>query len=46
MDAEFICKDYREVELLQNCVVYADPPYNGTTGYGKKNLIQTNFGII
>ena len=34
MDAEFTCKDYREVELPDGCVVYADPPYNGTTGYG------------
>lgn len=34
MDAEFICKDYKDVELPDGCVVYADPPYNNTTGYG------------
>lgn len=31
--AEFICKDYRDVGLPENCVIYADPPYNNTTGY-------------
>jgi DNA adenine methylase len=35
MSATFLCKDYRNVELPAGCVVYADPPYNGTTGYGK-----------
>jgi len=35
MDAQFICRDYRDVELPEGCVIYADPPYNGTTGYGK-----------
>lgn len=24
-DAEFVCKDYRDVELPDKCVVYADP---------------------
>ena len=38
MDAEFICKDYRDVELPDGCVVYADPPYNETTGYGKEKF--------
>lgn len=38
MDAEFICKDYKEVELPNGCVIYADPPYNGTTGYGKEKF--------
>ena len=38
MDAEFTCKDYREVELPDGCVVYADPPYNGTTGYGNEKF--------
>lgn len=28
-DAEFLCKDYRDVELPDGCVVYADPPYSG-----------------
>ena len=37
-DAQFICKDYHDVELPNNCVVYADPPYNGTTGYGNEKF--------
>ena len=43
MDAEFICKDYREVELPNGCVVYADPPYNNTTGYGKEKFNSEEF---
>lgn len=31
--AEFICRDYREVEIPKNSVIYCDPPYEGTTGY-------------
>lgn len=26
-------KDYREIEIPQNAVIYCDPPYKGTTGY-------------
>lgn len=26
-NAEFVCEDYRELELPEGCVVYADPPY-------------------
>lgn len=33
MDVEFMCEDYRNVILPDNCIVYADPPYHGTTGY-------------
>lgn len=32
-EAEFSCRDYREVPIPKNAVVYADPPYNNTTGY-------------
>lgn len=38
MDAKFVCQDYRDVYLPDNCVVYADPPYNGTTGYVKEKF--------
>lgn len=31
--AEFICGDYRDVEIPAGAVVYADPPYQGTTSY-------------
>lgn len=43
MTAEFICKDYKEVILPQNCVIYADPPYHNTTGYGKKKFDSEEF---
>lgn len=33
---QFTCKDYKDVELPEGCVIYADPPYAGTTGYGGK----------
>ena len=38
MTAEFTCNDYRNVNLPDGCVVYADPPYDGTTGYGKEKF--------
>lgn len=34
MNAEVICGDYRDVVIPQGAVIYADPPYNNTTGYG------------
>ena len=43
MDAEFICKDYRDVELPDGCVVYADPPYEGVTGYSNKKFNSEEF---
>ena len=43
MDAEFICKDYKEVELPEGCVVYADPPYNNTTGYNNEKFNSEEF---
>ena len=32
-DVEFVCKDYKDVIYPPNSVIYADPPYNGTTSY-------------
>ena len=32
-EAEFLCRDYRDVPIPKNAVVYADPPYSNTTGY-------------
>ena len=43
MDVEFTCQDYRNVILPNDCVVYADPPYNGTTGYGKEKFNSDAF---
>ncbi len=31
---EMTCKDYREYEYREGDVVYCDPPYEGTYGYG------------
>lgn len=42
-NAEFICKDYRDVSLPDGCVIYADPPYNNTTGYGKVKFDSNAF---
>ena len=36
-NAEFVCKDYREVDLPDGSVVYCDPPYRGKmAAYGIK----------
>lgn len=44
MDAEFICKDYVDVELPStSCVIYADPPYDNTTGYGNEKFDSIKF---
>lgn len=32
-DAMFTCLDYKDVVVPDNAVVYADPPYQNTTGY-------------
>ena len=32
-NAEFVCMDYRDVPIPEDAVIYADPPYAGTTGY-------------
>ena len=42
-DAEFICNDYRDVFLPDGCVIYADPPYNGTTQYGNEKFDSNAF---
>lgn len=41
--AKFICKDYRDVKLPENCVIYADPPYNNTTGYNNEKFDTSAF---
>ena len=33
-NAEFVCGDYRHLGIPPGSVIYADPPYNNTTGYG------------
>ena len=41
--AEFICGDYRKVPIPPGAVVYADPPYNNTTGYNNEKFDSTEF---
>jgi len=33
---EFICMDYKNVVIPKGAIVYCDPPYKDTTGYGNK----------
>lgn len=43
-NAKFICGDYRDVEIPDGAVVYADPPYFKTTGYSNsKNFNYEEF---
>lgn len=43
MNAEFVCHDYHDVELPDDCVIYADPPYNNTTGYMHEKFNSVEF---
>ena len=43
MIAQFTCQDYRDVIIPNNSIVYADPPYNNTTGYGKDKFNSDEF---
>lgn len=41
-DAEFVCKDYRDVEIPENAIVYCDPPYMNTTQYSNSKNFDYN----
>lgn len=43
MTAQFTCQDYHDVIIPNNSIVYADPPYNNTTGYGKDKFNSDEF---
>ena len=43
MTTQFTCQDYRDVIIPNNSIVYADPPYNNTTGYGKDKFNSDEF---
>ena len=43
MTAQFTCQDYRDVIIPNNSIVYADPPYSNTTGYGKEKFNSDEF---
>lgn len=44
-DAQFVCGDYRRLCIPQNSVIYADPPYNNTTGCAGDRFDTTEFWI-
>ena len=44
-DAQFVCGDYRRLCIPPNSVIYADPPYNNTTGYTGDKFDTTEFWI-
>lgn len=37
-NAKFVCMDYRDVEIPEDSIVYADPPYVNTTRYTKEKF--------
>lgn len=41
-NAEFVCKDYRDVEIPENAIVYCDPPYMNTTQYSNSKNFNYN----
>ena len=41
--AEFICGDYRNVDIPQGSVIYADPPYANTTKYSTGEFNSNEF---
>lgn len=41
--AKFICADYRSVDIPDGSIVYADPPYVGTTGYSTGRFDSAEF---
>lgn len=32
-DVDFICSSYKDIKLNEKCIIYCDPPYQGTTKY-------------
>ena len=42
-EAEFICSDYRNVDIPQGSVIYADPPYANTTKYSTGEFNSNEF---
>lgn len=42
-NAIFLCKDYKNIEYHKNDIIYADPPYKGTTGYNHKKFDTDEF---
>lgn len=42
-NATFLCLDYKDVEIPQGAIVYADPPYDNTTGYSLGDFDSNEF---
>ena len=42
-NAQFICRDYRDVTIPPGAIIYADPPYANTRGYGKEKFDSAAF---
>lgn len=42
-NATFLCLDYKDVEVPQGAIVYADPPYDKTTGYSLGDFDSNEF---
>ncbi len=42
-NAEYVCMDYRNVILPDGCIVYCDPPYEGTKGYENRKFDNSAF---
>lgn len=43
--ADFVCGDYRDLPIPYGAVIYADPPYEGTTGYSGEKFDSDAFWI-
>ena len=43
VNTTFLCLDYKDVEIPQGAIVYADPPYDNTTGYSLGNFDSNEF---
>ena len=41
--AHFVCDDYRNINIPEGAIIYADPPYDGTTGYGAERFNTVDF---
>lgn len=41
--AQIFCGDYKQVPIPPGAVIYADPPYDNTTGYNNEKFNSTEF---
>ena len=43
---EFKCQNYWELDDVKNCVIYLDPPYQGTKNYGYANQPKMDYDFF